>query len=784
MTEEREESGRDNFLSAIIRADLETGKYGRRLVTRFPPEPNGYLHIGHAKSICLNFGLAEQFGGHCHLRFDDTNPLAEEDEYVKAIQEDIAWLGFEWGEHLYFASDYFGVMYDLAVKLINDGKAYVDSVDGETLRELRGSFTEPGRPSEFHSRSVEENLDLFARMRAGEFPDGEHVLRAKIDLSASNMVMRDPLLYRIRKAAHHRTGDAWCIYPMYDYAHCIEDALEGVTHSLCSLEFENNRELYDWMLAETGANPSLHPRNPYGVATTAPPEQREFARLSLENTVMSKRKLRRLVEEGHVDGWNDPRMPTISGLRRRGVRPQAIRAFCDMIGVARTNSLVDYEKFEFCVRDDLNAVAPRTMVVLDPLPVVFTNLPDGWREELDAPLFPEDVPRDDTRLVPITREIVIERSDFALEPPKGWRRLSPGEEVRLRYGYIVRCDEAITNAQGEVIELRCTLDLETRSGDAADGRKVKGTIHWVSATEGKPIAVRLYDRLFTDAQPDALDDFLAAVNPNARVDLPSALAEPYVASLPAGEHVQFERTGFFFTDARPEGIVFNRTVGLRDAWAKRNDAPAPARKAERHEKSEAGFVRPPDTSPERDAIRAQNATLEAAFERLRDELALDVTDADVLTGDVALLAWFDAAAAGADAATIAKWVVNDVVRESKDAPLSELAFGPADLRELVGLVDAGSLSATAAREVFDAMAQGEGSATSVMDARGLKQLDDADALGAIVDDVIADHPDETVRYREGKTSLIGFFVGKAMKASRGAASPAAVRELLMAKLKG
>ncbi|MDX1644920.1 MAG: glutamine--tRNA ligase/YqeY domain fusion protein, partial [Thermoanaerobaculia bacterium] len=443
MSPDTDDADRRDFIRDMVEEDLASGKYDGRVVTRFPPEPNGYLHIGHAKSICLNFGIAEEYDGHCHLRFDDTNPTTEDPEYVEAIEKDIRWLGFDWGENRFFASDYFEALYDYAVELIENGRAYVDSLSEEEIRDYRGSVTEPGRDSPYRDRSVEENLDLFRRMRAGEFEDGEHVLRAKIDMAAANMKMRDPILYRIRHAHHYRSGDAWCIYPMYDHAHCLSDAIERITHSLCTLEFENNREIYDWILEHTSAERPL-------------PEQTEFARLNLTYTVLSKRRLLELVEGGHVEGWDDPRMPTLSGLRRRGYTPESIRSFCDAIGVAKANSVVDVAQLEHAVRDDLNYRAPRLLCVLDPIRLVVTNYPDDGAEELDAPHFPSDIGREGGRKLLFSRQLLIDRADFSEDPPKGYRRMAPGRDVRLRYAYIVRCDEVVRDGEGEIVEVRCT----------------------------------------------------------------------------------------------------------------------------------------------------------------------------------------------------------------------------------------------------------------------------------------------------------------------------------------
>ena len=547
-----------NFIRDIIEKDLKTGKH-ETVITRFPPEPNGYLHIGHAKSICLNFGVALDYGGRCHLRFDDTNPKKEDPEFVKSIMEDVRWLGFDWGEHLYFASDYFDKMYAYAVELIKLGKAYVCHLSAEEIREYRGTLTEPGKNSPYRDRSVEENLELFEKMKNGEFAEGECVLRARIDMASPNINMRDPVIYRIVKASHHRTGDKWCIYPTYDFAHCLSDSIEGITHSLCTLEFEDHRPLYDWFLDE--------------LKVKCHPQQIEFARLNLTYTVLSKRKLTQLVDEGYVSGWDDPRMPTISGLRRRGYTPESIRDFCERIGIAKSDNIVDMALLEHCVRDDLNKRAPRYMAVLNPLKVVITNYPEGVTEELTAINNPEDESMG-IRKVPFSREIYIERDDFREDPPKKFFRLAPGREVRLRYAYYITCQEVIKNEQGEIIELRCTYDPATRGGYSPDGRKVKGTIHWVSADHAIKAEVRLYDRLFIKPNP-AEDEkkgisFKEYINPDSLKVLQDCFLEPNLAQCKPGDRVQFERLGYFCVDpdSQEDHLIFNRTVSLRDSWAK------------------------------------------------------------------------------------------------------------------------------------------------------------------------------------------------------------------------
>jgi len=544
-----------DFIREIIAEDLRSGKH-KHVVSRFPPEPNGFLHIGHAKSICLNFGVARETGGVANLRFDDTNPITEEDRYVQSIQQDVRWLGFDWGDRLFFASDYYERFYEFAVELVRKGLAYVCDLSADAIREHRGTLTEPGRESPWRNRGIEENLDLFGRMRAGEFPDGARTLRAKIDMASGNLNMRDPVLYRILRAHHHRTGDAWCIYPMYDFAHPLSDAVEGVTHSLCTLEFEDHRPLYDWCVKNTSV-PST-------------PRQIEFARLNLTHTVLSKRRLLRLVNENHVAGWDDPRMPTLSGLRRRGFPPTAIRAFCDMIGLAKRDSTVDLGKLEYCVREELNRTAARTMAVLRPLKLTIETWPEEQVDWIEAVNNPEDETAG-VRKVPFTRTIWIEQDDFRENPPKGFFRLAPGQEVRLKHAYLIRCVEVVKDAAGEVTELRCTHDPQSRGGDAPDGRKVRGTLHWVSAAHAAKAVVRLYEHLFAVETPGAGGrDFIEDLNTASLETLSGALVEPSLASSPPGTVVQFLRHGYFCVDldSTKETIVFNRTISLKDTWAK------------------------------------------------------------------------------------------------------------------------------------------------------------------------------------------------------------------------
>lgn len=545
-----------NFIQNEINDDLKNGRYSEGIHTRFPPEPNGYLHIGHAKSICLNFGLAQQYGGMCNLRFDDTNPVKEDVEYVDSIQADVKWLGFSWDKRMYYASDYFEKLYEFAVQLIKNGKAYVDDSNAEEIRAMRGTLTEAGKESPYRNRSVEENLALFEAMKQGEFADGEKVLRAKIDMASPNINMRDPVIYRIAHATHHRTGDAWCIYPMYDFAHPLSDAIEGITHSICTLEFEDHRPLYDWCLESLGFDVNTRPR------------QIEFARLNLTNTVTSKRKLRQLVEEGYVAGWDDPRMPTISGLRRRGYTPAALRNFCSEVGVAKANSLVDVAMLEHCIRDDLNNNADRIMAVLHPLKVVITNYPEGKKEYMLAENHPT---KGGHRYMPFSRELYIEQEDFMEDAPKKFFRLKPDGEVRLKHGYIIKCEEVIKDAEGKVVELHCTYDPDSKTGGATANRKVKGTIHWVSAADALEAEVRLYDYLIeTDEKGEVPADFLNAVNKNSLEVLQHVMVEPSAALTAEGTHYQFLRQGYYVVDkdSTPDHLVFNRVVGLKDSWAK------------------------------------------------------------------------------------------------------------------------------------------------------------------------------------------------------------------------
>ncbi len=743
-----------DFLREIVDEHNRRGTYGGRVLTRFPPEPNGYLHIGHAKSICLNFGLAQQYGGACNLRMDDTNPTTEDPEYVASIQNDVRWLGFEWAG-FFHASDYFQKLYDFAERLIRDGKAYVCSLSEADMRAYRGTISEPGRESPYRSRSVEENLDLFRRMRNGEFPDGAHTLRAKIDMSDPNMKMRDPPLYRIRRAHHYRTGDAWCVYPLYDFAHCLSDAIEGITHSICTLEFENNRELYDWILDQLVEEPRPH--------------QYEFARLNITYTVLSKRKLLELVGQKHVRGWDDPRMPTISGLRRRGYTPEAIRQFCEVIGVAKTNSVVDVALLESCVRDDLNRRAPRVLCVLDPLKVTLVNVPEGEVITRDAPYFPPDVPEGTgSREVPLSRTVFIERDDFSESPPKGWHRLAPGAEVRLRHAGVIRCDEVVKDERGEIVELRCTLD---RSGE----KKPKGTIHWVSAAHALDCEVRIYDRLFTVESPDReADDWKQFLNPQSLVVKTGCKIEPSVAGAEPGARFQFERHGFFSvdTDSKSGALVFNRTVPLKDSWAKQAQPQAPARPTRPSREAEPAAARAPKELPP-EAVA------------LRDRHGVSAEEARVLAAEPAFASLFEGAVAkGATPKTAGTLVATELWRALKadGRDPSGLAFGAAELAELASLVDDGTLTAKLAREVLDEMLASGAKPAEIVAKRGYRQVSDAGALGASIDAVLAAKGDLVARYRGGETKLFGVLMGEVMKATGGKANAKVAGDVLRSKL--
>jgi glutaminyl-tRNA synthetase len=761
-----------NFIEQIVEEHLRTNAHGGQVVTRFPPEPNGYLHIGHAKAITVDFGIAAKYGGVCNLRMDDTNPVAEDVEYVESIQEDVRWLGYEWGEHFYYASDYYERLYALAVGLIKKGLAYVDDQSVEAIRTNRGTLTEPGTPSPWRDRSVEENLALFKGMRDGAFEDGTRVLRAKIDMGARNILMRDPLCYRIRHVHHHRTGDDWCIYPMYDFAHGLSDAIEGVTHSICTLEFENNRELYDWFVAAADM--------------PAVPRQYEFARLKLDFTIMSKRKLRKLVEGNYVNGWDDPRMPTLAALRRRGYTPEAIRNFCDMIGVTKANTVLDVGKLEYAIRDDLNHRVPRVMAVTEPLEVVITNWPEGTIDPLEASLYPHDHPMEGVRTVPFGGRLWIEREDFAEVPPKGFRRLSPGAEVRLRYAYFIRCETVIKDASGAVIRLECTYDPATRGGQAPDSRKVQGTLHWVGAEGATPATFRLYDRLFNAALPGAqTGDYLDDLNPDSLV-VKQGWIEPSVAGDAAGTRYQFERVGYFVVDpdATAAAPVYNRVITLRDSWSKSQAKPAPVAAAEPAAKAKpAGRERPQKRSKSqiRGHNRAADAGLMARFEAYQAQLGLTEARADLLAGEVAMADFFDAAHAAwgeTDLKLLAKWTTNTFVGAVGERSPADLPFDGGAFARLVALVERDqSITGRAAKDVLAVMIERGGEPAELVDELGLGAMD-AGAVEAAVAGVVAAHAETIERIKGGETRLMGFLIGQAMKATGGAADAKTVRALL------
>jgi glutaminyl-tRNA synthetase len=769
--DDRAGTGPSDFIREVIEDDLRTGKHDGRVVTRFPPEPNGYLHIGHAKSICLNFGVAEQYGGHCNLRFDDTNPLAEAVEYVDSIVGDVKWLGFSFGDQALYASDYFDEMYQLAEELIAEGKAYVDDLDDEEIKDYRGRLGEPGRPSPYRVRTVEENLGLFRQMRAGDLPDGSCVLRAKIDPGAANMKMRDPLLYRIRHAHHQRTGDAWPIYPLYDWAHPLSDGIEGVTHSLCTLEFENNRELYDWVIDNTRVSER------HGFSR---PQQYEFARLNLAYTVLSKRKLLALVNEGYVDGWDDPRMPTIAAMRRRGIGPEAIRAFADLVGVAKVNSTVDIEKLDFCVRDDLNWTAPRVLGVLRPLKVTITSWPEGQVEAMTGPYFPSDVGKPGERTIPFERQILIERDDFAVDPPAGYQRLAPGRTVRLRYGPCITADEVVSE-NGEVVEVRCH-HVPDSVGKNPPGVKVSGVIHWVPATQSVSAEVRLYDRLFLSARPE--DGSGDELNPHSREAVSGARLEPSVAGAEPGSRWQLERVGYFVfdtVDSGPNAPVLNRIVTLRDSWQGRAQPPEPTPT----EKTAKTNTRPPKRSriEYRAEARVRDPLLADRFATWAPSYGLAEGDVDLLTGDRPTGDLFEeAVGSGAPPDVTARWIINELPRELGDRPLDETPLTGPGLAALVQALESGEITGTAAKDIFAELVQRGGDPREIIAERGLAQVSDEATIASIVNEVLAANPEKVDQYRAGKTGLLGFFVGQVVRSSHGKANPQVVQRLLGARL--
>ena len=744
-----------DFLRTIVEDDLHAGKY-KKIVTRFPPEPNGFPHIGHAKSIAINFGIANDYNGHCNLRMDDTNPSKEDTKYVQALQDAVKWLGFDWGDSVYFTSDYFPKIYDYAIELIKMGKAYVDSIDEEEMREMRGTVTEAGTRSKYASRTVEENLDLFQRMKDGEFKDGEHVLRAKIDMAAANMKMRDPLLYRIKHAHHFRAGDAWSIYPMYDFAHCLSDYIEGVSHSFCTLEFENNRDIYNWVLETL----KLEPPRPF---------QYEFARLNINYTVMSKRKLLELVEAGQVNGWDDPRMPTLAGYRRRGYTPESILNFCNQIGIAKANSMVDVAQLEFCIRDDLNTKVPRVMCVLDPLKVTIENYEGS--EELDASYYPDDVPKEGTRKLPFSREIYIERDDFEENPPKGYFRLTPEQPVRLKHGYIIACKEIVKDEKGNVLAIKAEYYPESKSGSDTSGIKVKSAIHWVSAKEAKAVEVRLYDRLFLEESPEGVED----INLDSLRVIKDALIEPAVVSDKPDERYQFERQGYFYADPidySDEQPVFNKIVGLKDSWGKKKKETTSKTKPQAKKVQIDGEV-----APMSDAQKV-------LFQRYTSELSLNTEVANTLARDAQLSSFYEEALCLVNAPiSLANLVSNEVARELKQGEMAALKFTPKQIADLIKMLDDETISNKIAKQVFEIMVKTGENADKIVQEKGLLQISDPSVIVPIIEDVIDKNPQNIEKFKAGNTKLLGFFVGQVLKATGGKANPKMVNELVAKTLK-
>ena len=750
-------SKKRDFLRKIVEDDLKSGKY-KEVVTRFPPEPNGYPHIGHAKSISINFGIAKDFSGRCNLRMDDTNPTTEDTDYVEAIKDAVEWLGFKWSEDVKYTSDYFEQLYTWAVELIKMGRAYVDSLNEDEIKEYRGTVTTPGKRSKYANRSVEENLKLFEQMRDGVFRDGEHILRAKIDMSSPNMKMRDPLLYRIRQNSHHfRTGSKWSIYPMYDFAHPLSDYIEGITHSFCTLEFENNREIYDWLIDTL----KLEPPRPY---------QYEFARLNISYTVMSKRKLLELVEGGYVSGWDDPRLPTIAAYKRRGYTPESILNFCDSIGVSKANSLVDVAQLEYAIRDDLNKKVPRVMAVLNPLKVVIENYEGS--EEIEASYYPHDVPKEGSRVLPFAKEIYIDRDDFSENPKKGYFRLTPNQPVRLKYAYIIEFKEAIKNSNGEIIELRVNYYKNSKSGEDSSGIKVKSAIQWVEASSAKKAEVRVYDRLFKEELPRGIED----LNPNSLRVIKDALVEPSVDS-DISDRFQFEREGYFYKDPidySSSNLVFNKIVSLKDSWAKKSK-PNESKKEERR--------REPKKVQIDGEVTPMSKDEEAKFNRFKDELKLNFEVSNTLARDEVLSNFFlEALEYYSRAVTIANLVTNDVARELKQKESSHLKYSPKDIATLASMIDKERISTKIAKDVFEIMSCEGREPESIVKEKGLEQISNPDELLPIIDDILSKNSDNVKKYRDGNQKLFGFFVGQVLKATGGKANPKVANELIKDRL--
>ena len=750
-----------DFLRTIVDEDLKSGKY-KKIITRFPPEPNGFPHIGHAKSICINFGIARDYNGYCNLRMDDTNPTTEDTKYVEALKDAVKWLGFDWNDDVYFTSDYFSKIYDYAIELVKMGKAYVDSLNEEEIREYRGTVNKAGRRSIYAERSIEENLDLLERMKKGEFKEGEHILRAKIDMSAANMKMRDPLLYRIRHAHHFRTQDEWCIYPMYDFAHCLSDYIEGVSHSICTLEFENNRDIYDWLLDTL----NLVPPRPY---------QHEFARLGINYTVMSKRKLLELVNGNYVNGWDDPRLPTIAGYKRRGYTPESILNFCDQIGIAKANSMVDVSQLEFCIRDDLNTKVPRVMCVLEPLKVTIENYEGS--EEIEASYYPHDVPKEGSRKIPFSKVIYIEREDFEENPPKDYNRLTLEQPVRLRHAYIITCKEIIKDANGNIIEIKAEYTPTSKSGSDTSGIKVKSAIQWVDAAKAKEIEVRLYDRLYSCEAPDGLED----LNPDSLHVIKNALVEPAVITDSADVRFQFERQGYFYADPidyTDEKPVFNKIVGLKDSWAKKTKVVENIDKTESTPKQETKNLQ---VIGEVVPMSEEQKTL---FDKYTNELNLNSEVANILARDEKLSSFYEETLSKLNSpVSIANIVVNEIAKELKEKQANELKFTASQIAELIKMVDDEIISNKIAKQIFEEMTQTGVNPSKIVEDKGLVQISDTSIILPIIDEIISKNPDNVEKFKAGNTKLLGFFVGQVLKATGGKANPQVVNELVAEKLK-
>ena len=743
-----------DFLRRIVEKDLKTNKY-QEVVTRFPPEPNGFPHIGHAKSISINFGIAKAYQGHCNLRMDDTNPSTEDTHYVEALKDAVTWLGFEWEGNVRYTSDYFDAIYDYAIVLIKMGKAYVDSLDEEQIRVYRGTVKSVGKRSPYAQRSIEENLALFAKMKNGEYKEGEHILRAKIDMNSPNMKMRDPLLYRIRHAKHFRAGDKWSIYPMYDFAHCLSDYIEGVTHSICTLEFENNRDIYNWVLDTL----KLTPPRPY---------QHEFARLGINYTVMSKRKLLELVEKGAVQGWDDPRLPTIAGYKRRGYTPESILNFCESIGIAKANSMVDVAQLEFSIRDDLNSKVPRVLCVMHPLKVTITNYEGS--EEIEASYYPHDVPKEGSRKLPFSKEIYIDRSDFMQTPSKGYFRLTPSQSVRLKYAYIISCEEIIKDEKGEIIEIKARYYPNSKSGEDKSGIKVKSAIQWVEASSAREMEVRVYDRLFKNEAPQGIED----LNPNSLKIIKNALIEPAVITDKPDERFQFEREGYFYADPidySDDTPVFNKIVALKESSSKKKKAPQIAKTETKKTQIDGEVV-------------AMTHEQEILFEKYTKEDKLNSEVANTLARDSTLSAFYQEALSQINSPiNLANMISNEVARTLKTKELDTLKFTALEIVALVKMIDDETISSKIAKQVYEAMEKSGENPTKIVQDKGLIQISNPDILLPIIDEIIAKNPENVEKFKGGNTKLLGFFVGQVLKATQGKGNPQVVNVLVGEKLR-